>query len=162
MLLKQFILGLMSLHLVMGGTGGNERCVMTIGGRGMCPPTWIQWGDKCYRATQPMGWFEAKQECIQMGSVLVRPQSDEQNEFLARITPEFWINCNNLQREGVWVCLDGTVAVQYPNWEKEEPNIGLGKEHCAEVWKPGPRNDGTCDSQNPAICKQPMVPRLHF
>ncbi|XP_038070747.1 perlucin-like protein [Patiria miniata] len=166
MVSKRFIFGLISLHLMVV-TGGNEMCKASIGGRrGACPPTWYQWGRKCYKAiTERLTWSEAKDECIKMGSVLVMPQSQEETDFLLQLQQSnFWINCNDLQDEGTWKCEND--EVEFRNWSTGpqwlQPD-NLNGEHCAMVWvdQEGKWNDVRCDSQLPAICNQP-APQLHF
>ena len=104
MLSKSLIFGLLSLCLMIRCIDGNERCVASI--RGVCPSAWSQWGDKCYRKLPVnLPWAEAQEECIKMGSVLVMPQSQEEIEFLQRnVYFWFWINCNDIQREGMSKC----------------------------------------------------------
>ncbi|XP_038069075.1 ladderlectin-like [Patiria miniata] len=120
-------------------TSGNERCVASI--RGACPPAWIQWGDKCYKAIiKPLTWDEAKHECIEMGSVLVMPQSQAETAFLLEnLLSFYWIDCNDQQVEGEWVCQDGTTDVEYREWRVEtgEPNNSKGREDCAAADKSG-------------------------
>ena len=95
-LAKPYILCMVSLYLTRGCTG--QKCV-TIGEA--CPPEWSQWGDKCYRATGELTWHQAEQECTQMGSVLVVPQSRNETDFLVGLVDRsFWIDCNDLQHEG--------------------------------------------------------------
>ncbi|XP_038071231.1 C-type lectin lectoxin-Enh1-like [Patiria miniata] len=134
MVSKRFIFGLMSRHLMMGCSGGNEMCKASIGGRrGACPPTWIQWGGKCYKAiTERLTWSEAKDECIKMGST--------------------------------WKCENDEVEFRNWSTGPENPQPdNLNGEHCAEVWvdQEGKWNDAHCDLQRPAICIQP-APQLHF
>ena len=110
-LLKLGIFSLVCLCLTGSCFGGKERCVASIGGA--CPPAWIQWGDKCYRATGRLTWHQAKQECTQMGSVLVVPQSRAETEFLlSLVDTNFWIDCNDLQREGWLLCLMRRLSLQ--------------------------------------------------
>ena len=71
---KRVIFGLISLHLMTGCTGGNEMCKAAISRQRACPPPWIQWGGKCYKAImKKLSWFDAKDECVKMGSVLAVP-----------------------------------------------------------------------------------------
>ncbi|XP_038070744.1 C-type lectin lectoxin-Thr1-like [Patiria miniata] len=164
---KRFIFGLISLHLMMGCTGGNEMCKASIGHGWACPPTWYQWGRKCYKAiTEHLTWSEAKDECIKMGSVLVMPQSQEETEFLVQLQQSnFWINCNDLQEEGTWKCEND--EVEFRDWSTGpqwlQPDNLYDEEHCAEMWvdQEGKWNDVPCDAQRPAICIQP-APQLHF
>ncbi|XP_038055119.1 C-type lectin domain family 4 member E-like [Patiria miniata] len=159
MLPKRLIVGLISLCLMIRCTGGNERCGASI--RGACPPAWSQWGDKCYKQlSKNLPWAEAKQECIKMGSVLVMPQSQEETDFLQKnVYHWFWINCNDLQVEGAWVCQDGTTVVEYSNWGKGQPSST--SEDCAVVTDNGDWNDVPCDDLSPVICQRP-APQLHF
>ncbi|XP_038047776.1 C-type lectin domain family 4 member E-like [Patiria miniata] len=159
---KRLIVGLISLCLMIRCTGGNERCGASI--RGACPPAWSQWGDKCYKQlSKDLPWAEAKQECINMGSVLVMPQSQEETDFLQKnLVPYFRINCNDLQVEGTWVCQDGATDVEYRNWRVEtgEPNNDGRGEDCAAADETG-WNDVPCENHVPTICKRP-APQLHF
>ncbi|XP_038054634.1 hepatic lectin-like [Patiria miniata] len=166
MVSKWFIFGLISLHL-MGCAGGNEMCKASIGHGWACPPTWYQWGRKCYKAmiTEPMTWFEAKEECIKMGSVLVVPLSQEETDFLMLLVPEsssIWINCNDLEKEGTWKCQDGTDEVELRTWPTKgrQPSNSGGDEHCAEIRPNGIWNDNQCTRKRPAICIHP-APQLH-
>ena len=89
---------MISLFLKANYSAGTEVCVASIGGA--CPPAWNQWEDKCYNATTSLTWFDAREECIKMGGVLVVPQSEEETSFLVKIQPQFWINCDDLHTEG--------------------------------------------------------------
>ncbi|XP_038055980.1 hepatic lectin-like [Patiria miniata] len=124
-------------------TGGNERCGASI--RGACPPAWSQWGGKCYKQlSENLPWAEAKQECIKMGSILVMPQSQEETDFLLKnVYHWFWINCNDLQVEGTWVCQDGTTEVEYRNWGNWQPSNGI-REDCGAMRDSGDWNDVPC------------------
>ncbi|XP_038054630.1 asialoglycoprotein receptor 2-like [Patiria miniata] len=163
---KRFIFGLICLHLMMSCTGGNEMCKASIGGRrGACPPTWIQWGGNCYKATtEPLTWFDAKDKCIKMGGALVVPQSQEETDFLVHLQQfDFWINCNDLEEEGTWKC-HGTDEVAFKNWEtrpRQQPDNYQGSEHCAGVLSTGEWNDVSCGSPRLAICIR-STPQLHF
>ena len=80
------------------------KCAVSI--EAACPPEWSRWGDKCYRATVSLTWHQAKQECTQMGSVLVVPQSRAETDFLlSLVDSDFWVDCNDLQHEGWFFCL---------------------------------------------------------
>ncbi|XP_038058758.1 asialoglycoprotein receptor 2-like [Patiria miniata] len=147
MVRKRFICCLISLHLMMGCTGGNEMCKTSSSGRRWaCPPPWIQWGGKCYRAIMnPLTWAEAKDECIKMGGVLAVPQSQEETDFLMRLVPtRFWINCNNFEEEGIWKCLDLTDEVEFMNWAAKQPDNHGGNEDCVELFRSGKWNDLPC------------------
>ena len=67
-----------------GGTfvGIRGGCMASVGGVSFCPPAWSNWEDKCYRFTNELTWYEAKQECIEMGGVLVVPKSPRDEDAL--------------------------------------------------------------------------------
>ena len=76
---------------------------------GVCPSTWIQWKGNCYKATdQALNYTQAMEECVQMGGMMVVPQSDSETQFLLQFMPEaagelqsrIWIDCNDMQVEG--------------------------------------------------------------
>ena len=100
--------------LVIGRTScQNEKCAASIQGvsgiPGVCPSTWIQWEGNCYKATgQALTYTQAREECVQMGGVMVVPQSDNETQFLLQFIPGeagvhgswIWIDCNDMQIEG--------------------------------------------------------------
>ncbi|XP_071797950.1 hepatic lectin-like [Asterias amurensis] len=145
----------------------DEACMASIGvGIGTCPPTWIQWKDKCFKATKgKLTWFQAHDECSKMGGVMAMPNSTEDTQQLLSITQNqhFWIDCNDLEEQGVWECKEGETAIYYRNWADGEPNNDKGTlEDCAkyatsrEGW-----NDVPCSGLLLTVCKKP-APSLHF
>ena len=100
--------------LTIGRTSGqDETCAASIPGvsgiPGVCPSTWIQWEGNCYKATgQALTYTQAREECVQMGGMMVVPQSDSETQFLLQFMPEAagewgsWIliDCNDIQVEG--------------------------------------------------------------
>ena len=76
---------------------------------GVCPSTWIQWEGNCYKATgQALTYTQAREECVQMGGMMVVPQSDSETQFLLQFMPGaagvegswIWIDCNDIQVDG--------------------------------------------------------------
>ncbi|XP_022095914.1 hepatic lectin-like [Acanthaster planci] len=98
--------------------------------------------------TKDLTWFEAKDECVKMESALVVPQSDEETDFILGLTShDFWINCDDLLKEGAWKCRVGNDEVKYRNWREDQPSNNGGNEHCAEICSTGEWNDDRCDSR---------------
>ena len=101
------------LCLTIGRTSGqDETCAASIPGvsaiPGVCPSTWIQWEGNCYKATgQALTYTQAREECVQMGGMMVVPQSDSETQFLLQFMPGeagvlgswIWIDCNDMQIE---------------------------------------------------------------
>ena len=79
--------------LMIGRTSGqDETCAASIPGvsakPGFCPSTWIQWEGNCYKATgQALTYTQAREECVQMGGMMVVPQSDSETQFLIPFIP---------------------------------------------------------------------------
>ena len=91
-------------------TGGTPTGVTPTGGTPRCPPTWSQWQDKCYKMPDADAtWEEGRQICVELGGVMVVPQSNEELQHLVNICscqwPGFWIGCNDIQTEGLYTFL---------------------------------------------------------
>ena len=88
----------------------NFVSIQGVGGiPGVCPSTWIQWGGNCYKSTgQALNWTQSKEECVQMGGIMVVPQSERETQFLLQFMPAeagawgawIWIDCNDIQVQG--------------------------------------------------------------
>ncbi|XP_033645233.1 galactose-specific lectin nattectin-like, partial [Asterias rubens] len=147
----------------IGYSQANQACpASNIIASSSCPPTWKQSGGNCYKTTKPLTWFQAKEECAQMGGFMTAPHSKSDLQFLQTFEWYFWINCNDLQKEGEWECKDGTTVVNYLEWGEGQPSNYRGSEHCAEA-RPSTQgwNDISCYVSKPAICKSEM-PTLHL
>ena len=104
----------LELDILMTGCSGiRGTCIKAPICKWACPPPWFLWEGQCYKAImKELTWFEAKDEGIKVGSVLVAPQSDEETQFLIKLqTSNFWINCNNIDNEG-WLNTDPNHQVQ--------------------------------------------------
>ena len=102
-----------------------------------------------------------------MGGVLAAPSSNQENEFIAQLVPDYWIwiDCNDLEVEGIWKCRDDSVEVAYRNWHDGEPNNAI-EEDCAAVaacatWGNNQWFDRSCIISERALCKVAGRPVLH-
>ena len=86
--------------LLLGCSQANQQCTASI--RGTCPPTWSQWGDKCYKAIlEKLPWFNVREQCVKTGGVMATPNSLMETQFLLGITSaNIWINCTDIVSEG--------------------------------------------------------------
>ncbi|XP_071807981.1 CD209 antigen-like [Asterias amurensis] len=103
-----------------------------------CPPTWSQWQDKCYKMHDAdVKWEEGKQICVQLGGVMIVPQSKEELQHLLNMfsCDKCLIGCTDIEVEGTWLCLDGegTIDEQDEKWATNEPNSDGGDEDCARA-----------------------------
>ena len=144
----------------------DQQCYTFMYDDSSCPESWHYWGNSCYKITElKVTWADAKDECRNMGGVLAAPSSNQENEFIAQLVPDYWIwiDCNDLEVEGIWKCRDGNVEVAYINWYSGEPNnAGVG-EDCAVVatrrnqqW-----HDASCSRKEKAIYKMAGRPVIH-
>ncbi|XP_071796328.1 C-type mannose receptor 2-like [Asterias amurensis] len=114
-----------------------------------CPVSWHYWGNSCYKITETrFSWSDARDECRNLGGVLGVPSSYQENEFillqLSQTKGMVWIDCNDLEVEGIWKCREGKVEVAYRNWYPGEPN-NVGDEDCAVLAKGWWGSEGQCD-----------------
>ena len=108
MVLKMLVsklLGVVGIVVMANYTAVNGRCWKS------CPPSWSQWQDKCYKMHDAnVTWEEGKQICVELGGVMVVPQSEEELQHILNICscqwPGFWIGCNDIQTEGLYTILE--------------------------------------------------------
>ena len=138
---------------------------------GLCPFNWQAWGDSCYmnRMFERQTWYDAKTICQTLGGNLATPNSKPEHDFIwekfRSSFPDrnpgigFWIDCTDVDMEGVWVCLgDGDTALPYrPGWLTEPPNHDALD--CAAVSYHYLYNDVSCYDQKYVLCKRPAPPR---
>ena len=85
------------------GAANGPSCAASIPSR--CPPEWTPFGAACYKVIgEGSNTLDgARDQCSDMGSVLVAPHSAEENEFLVELVGDgerFWINCKRQQDSG--------------------------------------------------------------
>ena len=136
-----------------------------------CPASWHHWGNSCYRVTDSsFPWSSARDECIKLGGILAIPRSLEENEFVVTLIPDgknAWIDCNDLETEGIWECREDNMEVTYKNWNDGQPDNHNTQQHCVIIsreWGSGPHQwrDHECEDSELALCKQPTRPFLHM
>ena len=146
----------------------DQQCFTFMYDDSSCPESWHYWGISCYKITErAFTWSDAKDKCISLGGVLAAPSSDQENEFIVELIPTgwLWIDCTDLEAEGLWKCREGNVEVSYRNWYSGEPNNKADDEDCAVLLDTliGRRQwlDVSCNLVKRAICKMTGVPVLH-
>ncbi|XP_071807712.1 snaclec CHH-B subunit beta-like [Asterias amurensis] len=155
-MLASKLLGVVGVLMMADYAAANRRCWKP------CHPFWSQWRDKCYKMHDAdVTWEEGKQICVQLGGMMVVPQSKEELQQLHKMFSGhwFWIGCNDIQTEGTWVCLDeeGAIDVQDKRWADSQPNNSRGNQDCAvgradyAGW-----DDGNCGNTHKLICQRPV------
>ena len=104
------LLGVVSIFMIVNYAAGNGQCVASIRGTSRCPPAWSQWQDKCYKMHDAdVTWEEGKEICVELGGVMVVPQSNEEFHHIINMCScpwlGFWIGCNDIQTEGLYTFL---------------------------------------------------------
>ncbi|XP_029950551.1 CD209 antigen-like protein C [Salarias fasciatus] len=106
-------------------------------------------------------WQESRDDCLSRGADLTIIDSQEEQDFLRRISKRMWIGLTERAQKGTWRWVDGTL-LNTSYWFPGEPNDDLGREeNCAETnfgdvknnW-----NDWPCDYQNHWICEKKVAP----
>jgi hypothetical protein len=112
-------------------------------------------GVQYYVSTTLVMWAQAVADCQARGMQLVKISSqainDDLNELALQINLEhFWAGATDVEEEGLWKWLDGSV-VEYTNWGGAEPNNIYG-EHCMLVQPGWGWNDNGCESTRMFVC----------
>ena len=152
----------------------NQACFSSLSCGSPCPTSWHHRGDSCYLVTKSrFPWMRAKDKCVESGSILAVPHSQEENDFILTLMPDrsnAWISCSDADVEGSWVCEEGGVEVSFRNWDDGQPgNIALKpEEDCAAISKHyGSQikwHDVPCTRECHAVCKRAAIsqPLLHL
>ena len=105
-----------------------------------------------------MTYNAAKTQCESDGAFLAIPRSEAENDFIADLIPNsnIWIGINDIDKEGVFVAVDGS-NITYTNWDSGEPNsfggnedgvaIRVGHTKRQKAW-----NDDNESSQHRFVC----------
>ncbi|XP_071797159.1 C-type lectin domain family 4 member M-like [Asterias amurensis] len=161
------LLGVVGIFIMANYAAGNGQCVASIRRTPRCPPTWSQWQDKCYKVHDAdVTWQEGKQQCVELGGVMVVTQSKEELQHLLNMCScrQYWIGCNDIQTEGTWVCLgEGDIGVDDNRWYSRQPDNQHGDQSCAEVYDypagstSAGWHDRECNLPRKVICQRPKV-----
>ncbi|XP_038048692.1 lectin BRA-3-like [Patiria miniata] len=120
-----------------------------------CPADWQSFGDHCYKLNSRSAIYsDVEADCKAMGAYVAAPHSFEEVEFMIAIREYLWINCQDTDVEGDFVCCDGTTT-DYRNWIAGEPNNYEGLEDCGVVYGNGKYNDISCTlHKTRGLCKR--------
>ncbi len=84
-------------------------------------------------------WQEAKAKCEEMGGHLVTIDSQEENDFVAKLISNkeknlYWIGCFVDAQTNIWKWIDGS-ELEYENWAYNEPNDSKGVEMYGHMFR---------------------------
>ncbi|KAH8241500.1 hypothetical protein KR026_009019, partial [Drosophila bipectinata] len=105
---------------------------------------------------EQQSWYTALSTCRQMGAHLATLKSEKELYDLdaeLRIRNQgYWIDVNDLDREGQFVSWTTSSPSPYLKWKAGEPNNLYNKEHCVDIWD-GLMNDDDCSDKRYFICQ---------
>jgi hypothetical protein len=156
---------------LLGNLGLEATCTRGGAQHASCDFGWTFADDACFKLFgdgvlgQPLGWADAEEACLQMGSNthLASVTSEEQQVavamwLLARVeSGEVWIGLNDLAEEGSFVWSDDE-PLGYSNWRRGEPNDGYDGEDAAQMNTDGTWNDRGHNAALPYICAKKATP----
>ncbi|KAI4902906.1 hypothetical protein NFI96_020435, partial [Prochilodus magdalenae] len=110
-------------------------------------------------------WGESRKYCKERGADLVIINSTEKQEFISKVFghTEAWIGLTDIEKEGIWKWVDGSVLTTV-FWWTGEPNSYGGEEDCAltgftkaksvniSTW-----NDVSCNIYRVGICEKRLM-----
>jgi serine/threonine protein kinase len=114
---------------------------------------------KRYKAfNEHLTWHQARNKCRDLGGHLAIIRSDSENQFITSLISDAgmesaWLGVTDEEREGHWVCVDGS-ALLYSNWDDGQPTNegGRGPENYVVIMSHHGRwNDYYADGTNPHI-----------
>ncbi|GFN85308.1 LOW QUALITY PROTEIN: metalloendopeptidase [Plakobranchus ocellatus] len=107
-----------------------------------------------------LGFFDARTHCEGIGSKLGMAKTEEENQFLLKISGgHIWLGLTDSEVEGTFVWDDGEAA-NYTNWSNGQPD-NYGNEDCGSMYRNGHWNDLPCPSYTlPFVCQTPIVGKM--
>ncbi|XP_076804883.1 CD209 antigen-like protein C isoform X2 [Clavelina lepadiformis] len=105
-----------------------------------------------YRKTMDEGnWTQTRDACQALGGDLAWRGIQTLNirkKLISELSLYYaWIGLTDTSEEGVWRCLDGSLAsLDGTLWDRNEPNNSGGQENCAGLRENGFSNDLNCGS----------------
>ncbi|MGH0183024.1 UNVERIFIED_CONTAM: hypothetical protein FKN15_011021 [Acipenser sinensis] len=120
-----------------------------------CPCEWTLFSGKCYYfSNENRDWKKAREFCQSQDSDLAVINSDEELNYLkGKVRVAHLVGMSDLETEGVWKWLDGSL-VDGRMWNPGEPN-NQGKEDCGEMSN-GKLNDIPCNIKQRWICEKTL------
>ncbi|MGH0135432.1 UNVERIFIED_CONTAM: hypothetical protein FKN15_008041 [Acipenser sinensis] len=120
-----------------------------------CPCEWTLFSGKCYYfSNENRDWKKAREFCQSQDSDLTVINSDEELNYLkGKVRVAHLVGMSDLETEGVWKWLDGSL-VDGRMWNPGEPN-NRGKEDCGEMSN-GKLNDIPCNIKQRWICEKTL------
>ncbi|MGH0190188.1 UNVERIFIED_CONTAM: hypothetical protein FKN15_042821 [Acipenser sinensis] len=120
-----------------------------------CPSEWTLFSGKCYYfSNENRDWKKAREFCQSQDSDLAVINSDEELNYLkGKVQVAHLVGMSDLETEGVWKWLDGSL-VDGRMWNPGEPN-NEGKEDCGEMSN-GKLNDIPCNIKQRWICEKTL------
>ncbi|MGH0168786.1 UNVERIFIED_CONTAM: hypothetical protein FKN15_055331 [Acipenser sinensis] len=120
-----------------------------------CPCEWTLFSGKCYYfSNENRDWKKAREFCQSQDSDLTVINNDEELNYLkGKVRVDHLVGMSDLETEGVWKWMDGSLVDQRM-WNPGEPN-NQGNEDCGEMSN-GKLNDIPCNIKQRWICEKTL------
>ena len=129
-----------------------------------CPPPWLAFRDNCYlHVIEKKTFVDAEQFCSTFSKPgrpahLVSIADSEENDFILQYAMavnkrNFWIGYNDIEFEGIYVWMDGSMA-GFEQWAAGEPSFtGRYVQDCTQMYTNGRWDDFGCTGKRSFMCK---------
>ena len=104
-----------------------------------CDQGWHYFNGSCYQLNDGQQAIQtharAQTICRSWQAYLVNIESQEENDFVARLAPatDIWIGYTDAGQEGTWKWTNNARTSSYTNWAKRQPD-NHGNADCALIW----------------------------
>jgi hypothetical protein len=139
----------------------DNNCDGQIDEDDICPCPYRSLENKAYYfCTDNRRWRDAKDDCTDLGAVLISIESEEENTYIAEqansiVEGKWWIGLNDRDTEDSFEWDEG-VDVVYEAWNDGEPN-NYNNEDCIEMYSStGVWNDARCRNEQGFVCSFPI------
>ncbi|XP_058497018.1 CD209 antigen-like isoform X2 [Solea solea] len=122
---------------------------------------WLYFNQSVYYISSVKNsWQDSRDDCLQRGADLIIVNSKEEHEFTRLFRQSFWIGLTDIETEGTWKWVDGTLLRQ-SFWFAGEPNSNEGRnEDCGDTMffvHENSWNDQECAFKHFWICEKTMA-----
>merc|ERR1712168_579256 len=124
----KILLVLLAAAFIQYGVSSTDATVT------FCPNGWTLFRTHCYLVTKlELSWSDAKSACAKSGASLVRPRTNEEQNFIDKTLvgdwhlPFYWTDLSDVAHNGTWRFSDGS-APTHLQWATGSPS---GNYDCA-------------------------------
>lgn len=108
-----------------------------------------------------LNWFDAVNQCTRLGGHLASLVTEDELKVISQKLkkPFYWIDVNDLGKEGEYVSLRSGRNPKFLKWMSGEPNNARNEEDCVELRRYNvvyAMNDDACGKSKNYICEKTL------